>query len=47
MFRVRSHVLRDREAWKTDLEERDIGGTNLPREVTRDTKVGVSVAIQA
>ena len=39
------HVLRDREAWKTEFEERDLGGTDLPREISRDTKLGVGVAV--
>jgi hypothetical protein len=45
--RARGHVLRDREAWNTDFEERDVSGTDLPREIARDTKLGVGVAIQA
>jgi hypothetical protein len=44
--RARGHVLRDREAWKTEFEERDVAGTDLPREIARDTKLGVSVAVQ-
>ncbi len=45
-FRARGHVLRDREAWNTDFEERDVARTDLPREIARDTKLGVSVAVQ-
>jgi hypothetical protein len=45
--RARGHVLRDRKAWKTGLEERDIARTDLPRDIARDTKRGVGVAVQA
>jgi len=45
--RARGHALRDREAWNTDFEERDVAGTDLPREITCDTKLGVGVAVQA
>ena len=41
-----AHVLRDRKAWKTGLEERDIARTDLPRDIARDTKRGVGVAVQ-
>jgi hypothetical protein len=41
------HVLRDRKAWNTDLEECDVAGTNLPRDIARDTKLGIGVAAQA
>jgi hypothetical protein len=44
--RACGHVLRDREAWKTGLEKRDVAGTDFPREIARDTKLGVGVAIQ-
>ena len=40
------HVLWDRKAWNTDFEERDVTGTDLPSEIARDTKLGVSVAVQ-
>jgi len=46
-YRVRGHVLRDRKAWETGLEERDVAGTDLPRDIARDTKLGVGVAVQA
>ncbi len=43
---ARGHVLRDREAWKADLEERDVARADLPREIARDTKSGASTAVQ-
>jgi hypothetical protein len=46
-LRVRGHVLRDRKAWNTDFKERDVAGTDLPRDIARDTKLSVGVAVQA
>jgi hypothetical protein len=44
--RARGDVRRDRKAWNVGLEECDVAGTDLPREITRDIKRGVGVAAQ-
>ena len=45
--RARGHVPIVIEAWNTGLVERDVGGTDLPRYIARDTKSGVGVPAQA
>lgn len=40
------HVPRNGEARNTDLEECDVSGANLPRDISYDAKIGVNVAVQ-
>ena len=45
--RARGHAPFVIEAWNTGLVERDVGGTDPPRYISRDTKSGVGVPTQA
>ena len=47
MSRARGHVRREIEAWNTNLVERDVGGTGLSGNISRDNESGVGVAVQA
>jgi hypothetical protein len=46
-FQECEHLLRDREAWKTSLEDGDIARAYPSREIARDAKVCIGVAVQA
>ncbi len=43
---AQGYLPRDREAWNTDLEERDAAGTDLPSYIGHDIEFGVDVAVQ-
>ena len=50
MSRARGHVRREIEAWNTGSVasvEWDVGGTGLPRDISRDNERGIGVAVQA